>query len=106
MTPQERQVWAGLRALKRALGWHFRRQVPLGRYIVDFADLGRRIVIEIDGTVHGGPEDVARHASLSGRGFRVLRFWNSDAATDLDGVMQRVLGVGAADSPPPAGSSR
>ena len=101
MTPQERQVWAALRALNRALGWHFRRQAPLGPWIADFADLGRRIVIEIDGQGHGGPDDAARDSWLSGQGFRVLRFCNGDVDADLEGVMQRVLDVaGVAPSPP------
>ncbi|HSF64628.1 MAG TPA: DUF559 domain-containing protein, partial [Paracoccaceae bacterium] len=104
MTPQERQVWAGLRALNRALGWHFRRQAPLGPFIADFADFGRRVVIEIDGSGHGGAGDAARDAWMAGQGFRVLRFWNSDVATDLDGVMQRVLDVVGAEgvAPPPS----
>jgi very-short-patch-repair endonuclease len=48
LTPQEVKVWVKLRELK-ALGFHFRRQAPIGRYIVDFASLHARIVVEIDG---------------------------------------------------------
>ena len=91
MTPQERQVWARLREVNRMLGTNFRRQAPIGRYIADFADLGRRLVVEIDGGQHGGPRDAARDAWLAGQGFRVLRFWNSDLASGADGVVQAVL---------------
>ena len=104
MTPQERQVWQGLRDLNRSLGTHFRRQAPIGRFIADFADYGRRLVVEIDGGHHGGVEDQARDEFLVGQGFRVLRFWNSEVTGNLDGLLQRVLdvlGVGGEGPPPP-----
>ena len=90
-TPQERKVWGKLREINRMIGTHFRRQAPIGRYIVDFADYGRRIVVEIDGGQHGGAGDAVRDAWLVGQGFRVLRFWNADVTTSLDGVMQVIL---------------
>ena len=90
-TPQERLVWAGLRDLNRAFGAHFRRQAPIGRYIADFADYGQRLVIEIDGSGHGGDADVARDAYLADQGFRVLRFWNSEVSGNLEGVLQFVM---------------
>jgi very-short-patch-repair endonuclease len=66
----------------KALGLHFRRQHPIGRYIVDFACLRAKIVVEIDGSQHGEPDaatnDAARTAYLNTHGFRVLRFWNAD----------------------------
>ena len=104
MTPQERQVWRGLRDLNRSLGTHFRRQAPIGRFIADFADYGRRLVVEIDGGHHGEVEDQARDEFLAGQGFRVLRFWNSEVTGNLDGLLQRVLdvlGVGERGSPSP-----
>ena len=104
MTPQERQVWRGLRDLNRSLGTHFRRQAPIGRFIADFADYGRRLVVELDGGHHGGAEDQARDEFLAGQGFRVLRFWNSEVTGNLDGLLQRVLdvlGVGGRGSPSP-----
>ena len=98
-TPQERQVWAKLREINRMIGTHFRRQAPIGPYIVDFADFGRRIVVEIDGGQHGGARDAERDAWLVGQGFRVLRFWNSDVAGNLNGVAQVVLdAVGVGDA--------
>jgi very-short-patch-repair endonuclease len=92
-TPQERAVWGKLREINRMLGTHFRRQAPIGSYIADFADYGRKIVVEIDGGQHGGPRDVERDSWLDGQGFVVLRFWNSDVERNLDGVAQRVLDV-------------
>ncbi|WP_206340506.1 endonuclease domain-containing protein [Fuscovulum blasticum] len=103
MTPQERKVWPKLRELNRMLGANFRRQAPIGPYIADFAELGRRLVIEIDGAEHGGAQDARRDAWLKGQGFQVLRFWNSEISENLEGVMQMVLdAVGPlGDAPPP-----
>ncbi|MDP3262276.1 MAG: DUF559 domain-containing protein [Tabrizicola sp.] len=102
MTPQERRVWAGLRELNRMLGLHFRRQAPIGPFIADFADLGRRVVIEIDGGGHGGERDQQRDAWLASQGFRVLRFWNPEVSGNIEGVMQLVLdAVGPLDDAPP-----
>jgi very-short-patch-repair endonuclease len=91
MTPQERKVWMELRDLNHCLGLHFRRQAAVGHFIADFVDFGRRLVIEVDGGLHGGPEDTARDAWFQGQGFTVLRFWNSDVDGNLEGVMQLVL---------------
>ncbi len=91
MTPQERKVWAKLRELNRMLALHFRRQAPIGPFIADFADLGRRLVIEVDGGGHGGPRDAARDEWLGAQGFQVLRFWNPEVSGNLEGVMQMVL---------------
>jgi len=93
-----------LRELK-ALGFHFRRQVPIGRYIVDFASLRARIVVEIDGGQHGMHDgirsDRERDAVLRSQGFRVLRFWNSDVDQNLNGVMESILS--ALNTPTPTG---
>ena len=91
MTPQERKLWMQLRDLNHRLGLHFRRQAPVGRFIADFVDFGRRLVIEVDGGQHGGPEDTARDAWFAAEGFTVLRVWNSDVDGNLEGVMQLVL---------------
>ena len=101
MTPLERRLWAKLRELNRMLGLHVRRQAPIGPVIAEFADLGRRIVIEIDGE----ERDAGRQAWLEGQGFRVLRFPGSEVAANLDDVMIRVLDAVEASplrpSPPP-----
>ncbi len=91
MTPQERRLWAHLRDLNRTLGTHFRRQAPVGPYIADFADFGRRLVIEADGGGHGGPRDQARDSWFASQGFTIMRVWNADVDANLDGVMQLLL---------------
>jgi very-short-patch-repair endonuclease len=105
MTPQERRVWAKLRELNRMLGLHFRRQAPIGPFIADFAELGRCVVIEVDGGGHGGERDQRRDEWLASQGYHVLRFWNSDVSGNLEGVMQLVLdavdGEALAEGVPP-----
>jgi very-short-patch-repair endonuclease len=91
MTPQERKLWAKLRELNRMLGLHFRRQAPIGPFIADFADLGRRVVIEVDGAGHGGPRDIAREEWLVSQGFRVLRFWNLEVSGNIEGAIQVIF---------------
>jgi very-short-patch-repair endonuclease len=102
LTPQEVKLWVKLRELK-PLGFHFRRQAPIGRYVVDFASFRSRLVIEADGGQHGVPEgaqsDQVRDAFLQSQGFRVLRFWNSDIDANLAGVIDSVLN--ALRDPPP-----
>jgi very-short-patch-repair endonuclease len=94
LTPQEVKLWVRLRELK-TLGFHFRRQAPVGRYIVDFVSFRSQLIIEADGGQHGMPEgarsDQARDAFLQLQGFRVLRFWNSDIDANLTGVMESIL---------------
>jgi very-short-patch-repair endonuclease len=103
LTPQEVKLWVKLRELK-PLGFHFRRQAPIGRYIVDFASFADRIVVEIDGGQHGMPEgaqtDRERDAFLRSQGFKVLRYWNTDVDKNLDGVMESILSV--LNTPTPA----
>jgi very-short-patch-repair endonuclease len=101
LTPQEVKLWVKLRELK-TLGFHFRRQAPIGRYIVDFVSFRSQLVIEADGGQHGMPEgassDQVRDVFLRSQGFRVLRFWNSDIDANLQGVMESIL---SALNPPP-----
>ena len=102
LTSQEVKLWMKLRELK-ALGVNFRRQAPIGPYIVDFVCFRCRLVIEADGGQHGLHEgakaDDTRDAFLVSQGFRVLRFWNSDVNANLAGVMESILN--ALDEPPP-----
>jgi len=100
MTPQERKLWPHLRDLNRQLGLNFRRQAPVGRFIADFAELGQKLVIEIDGSQHGGPEDAQRDMWFGAQGFVVLRFWNNDVDENLVGVMEVILdAIGVAPHP-------
>lgn len=91
MTSQERKVWAQLRDINHRLGLNFRRQAPVGRFIADFVEFGRKLVIEIDGGQHGGADDATRDYWFQGQGFVTLRFWNNEVDGNLDGVIQKVL---------------
>jgi very-short-patch-repair endonuclease len=91
MTLPEVRLWMRLKPLNRK-GFHFRKQVPLGRCIVDFAELSRRLIIEVDGPHHeGDPRDMRRDAHFHRAGFTVLRFWNHEIDNDPDGVVARIL---------------
>jgi very-short-patch-repair endonuclease len=94
LTPQEVKLWVKLRELK-TLGFHFRRQAPIGRHIVDFVSFGSKLVIEVDGGQHGMADgvraDQVRDAFLQSQGFRVLRFWNSEIDANLEGVMESIM---------------
>jgi very-short-patch-repair endonuclease len=94
LTPQEVKLWVKLRELK-SLGFQFRRQAPIGPYIVDFVSFKSRLVIEADGGQHGmskGVEtDQSRDGFLRSQGFQVLRFWNSDIDANLEGVMETIF---------------
>ncbi|HEX3525440.1 MAG TPA: DUF559 domain-containing protein [Thermoanaerobaculia bacterium] len=89
MTPAEQLLWSHLR--RRLLGYKFRRQVPIGQVIVDFACLSHRVVVEVDGQHHlGSVQDQERDRWLAARGFRVLRFQNQEVLTDVASVLDRV----------------
>ena len=92
-------LWRLLRD-RRLTGLKFRRQVPPGPYTVDFVCFERRLVLELDGGVHEAPffdgeREAARDAWLSDRGFRVLRFRNSDVEHRPYAVIERILEAGA-----------
>lgn len=93
LTPAERRLWYALRELK-SHGFHFRKQAPLDRYILDFVCFQARLVIEVDGGQHAEPtgiaKDTARDAYLTWQGFDVLRFWNSDVMKNTNGVMSAI----------------
>jgi len=78
MTEAERKLWGKLRG--QQLGFRFRRQVVLGRYIVDFTCLDPKIIIEVDGSQHADNMhyDEQRTKWLESLGYRVLRYWNND----------------------------
>ena len=69
-----------------------RRQHPIGRYIADFAVPARKLVIEVDGSQHATAvaRDNARTRKLEARGWRVIRFWNSDVTSNLEGVLETI----------------
>jgi very-short-patch-repair endonuclease len=92
MTDAERALWFLLRR-KQIDGHHFRKQVPIGRYIVDFACLDARLMIEVDGGQHSdaAKADAEHDAWLQSQNFRVLRFWNDDVLKNPEGVMQVIV---------------
>ncbi len=106
MTPEEMKLWWLLRVLNKQ-GTHFRRQVPLDGYILDFAEYSHRLIIEVDGSQHGMPEqekrDQKRDAHFTDAGFRVLRFWNTDINNELAGVVDKILDTLAHPPTGPAG---
>lgn len=93
----EHDLWKCLR--DRRLGdFKFRRQVPLGPYVVDFACLGRRLIVEADSPFHNVEADASRDAWLATQGFRVLRFSNREIAAK-DVVLGRIVEVANATLP-------
>jgi len=98
MIDAERVLW---RALRESLPvYHWRKQVPLGPYFADFASHSAKLVIEVDGGQHATETayDAKRTAFLRGQGFRVLRFWNNDILSNIDGVLQMVAQALPADA--------
>jgi very-short-patch-repair endonuclease len=103
-TPAEARLWQALRS--RRLGVKFRRQMPIGPYIADFACCAIRLIVEVDGDHHDGSEtDPGRDAWLHDQGWRVLRFRNAAVLQELDGVMAEISSAGykqeAPSWPPP-----
>ncbi|MFA6265624.1 MAG: DUF559 domain-containing protein [Pseudolabrys sp.] len=90
-TQAEMLLWSHLKHLDMH-GSHFRRQMPIGSYIVDFACPAARLIVEVDGSQHGTDSgrsrDSERTAWLNAEGYRLLRFWNSEVARDIDAVME------------------
>ena len=87
-TDTERFLWRHLRD-RQMFGFKFRRQVPVGPYIADFACLEKRLIVELDGGQHGEHPgyDEIRDAWLKARRFKVLRFWNDQVFKETDAVL-------------------
>ncbi|MBK8752832.1 MAG: endonuclease domain-containing protein [Candidatus Competibacteraceae bacterium] len=94
MTNAERHLWKHLRQ-RQIAGYRFRRQMPMGSYIVDFICLERRLIIEIDGSQHQEQQvyDARRDQWLAEQEFQVLRFWNNEVLNQTEGVLMRILEV-------------
>jgi len=91
MTDAERRLWRHLRN-RELLGWKFRRQHPIGPYVVDFVCLEAMLVIDADGGQHNAStSDRCRDDYLRSEGFRVLRVWNHDVLTDASSVLQAIV---------------
>lgn len=94
MTPQERKLWQILR--KRSIyNCKFRRQYPIGNYIVDFICHEKNLIIEVDGGQHNTISekyyDMERTKYLESKGFKVLRFWNNDIDNNIEGIYQVII---------------
>lgn len=91
-TDAEKLLWSKLR--NRTLnGCKFRRQIPVGTYIVDFLCQDAMLIIELDGGQHAEQQnyDQRRTHWLESQGFRVMRFWNNDVLLNIDGVSDAIL---------------
>jgi len=94
MTDAERLLWRHLR--NRELGgWKFRRQYPVGPYIVDFICLEKNVVIEVDGGQHAENEklDIQRSTYLKKMGYQVFRFWNNQVMQETEAVLEAILNI-------------
>ena len=89
LTDAEKRLWSRLRR-NQFDGHHFRRQRPIGPFIVDFVCMAKCLVVEVDGGQHAdrAEEDASRTAYLEKKGYRVLRFWNNDVLVNAEGVLE------------------
>ncbi len=93
MSPPERSLWRALRG-GQIDGFRFRRQHPIGAFVVDFFCLEKRLVSEVDGRQHGeaaqAAHDDERTRWLQARGYRVVRFWSNEVTSNMPGVLAAV----------------
>ena len=93
MTKQERKLWTLLKN-RQFYGYRFRRQFPIGFYIVDFVCREKKIILEIDGGQHAESSatqyDIERDYFLESQGYKVIRFWNNDIDKNLEGVFEKL----------------
>jgi very-short-patch-repair endonuclease len=98
------RLWSCLRR-KQLEGFRFRRQHPLGPYVVDFFCAETKLIVEVDGGQHADDGE-ARTRWLEARCYRVIRFWNNDVLANTEGVLRMILGALRAappTQPPPQG---
>ncbi|MFA6215404.1 MAG: DUF559 domain-containing protein [Patescibacteria group bacterium] len=95
-TPQEAILWYCLRG-NRFEGFKFRRQHPIGRYVVDFCCFEEKFIIELDGGGHNEDkkikDDKIRDKYLKEQGYRIFRIWNNEIDDNLDGVLEKIIEV-------------
>ncbi|HMM55474.1 MAG TPA: endonuclease domain-containing protein [Candidatus Desulfobacillus sp.] len=107
-TDAEQKLWYHLRA-HRFMDLKFKRQKPLGRYIVDFVCVERKLIIELDGGQHAeqAAYDTERDDWLRSEGYAVLRFWNNEVMLEMEGVLERIrLALESLPSPQPSPRKR
>jgi very-short-patch-repair endonuclease len=108
-TDAEQRLWRHLDRVP-LLRTHFRRQAPIGPYVVDFACLSAKLLVEVDGPSHTEPgaseRDHARTCWLESEGYRILRFWNHEVFENIDGVLDTIYAAlyGSLDAEPKAAS--
>ncbi|QOV79602.1 endonuclease domain-containing protein [Enterobacter asburiae] len=92
MTPEELRLWYLFRG-RRFFGYKFRRQMPIGIYIVDFACFKAKLIVELDGGQHQNEEayDLRRTEFLNANGWEVLRFWNNEFRANEEVVLMAIL---------------
>jgi len=105
MTDAERALWQVLRG-RNLEGARFRRQVPIGPYVADFASFEPRLVIECDGGQHGTERDASRDAYLKAQGFDVVRLWNHEVLQQPEGAWAAISAKLEALRAAPDGRSR
>jgi very-short-patch-repair endonuclease len=90
-TPAEKLLWKRLR--NQQVGFKFRRQCPLGPYFADLCCKEQRLVVELDGDSDASDRerDAKRTEYLTERGYRVVRFWNDEVLTNVEGVLEEIL---------------
>lgn len=102
MTDSETQLWWLLRS-RQLMNIKFRRQVPIGPWIVDFVCFEQKLIVEADGNQHAESQrDQTRDVDLQERGFRILRFWNNEIIANPEGVLEKIIDTIEA-SPSPRG---
>jgi very-short-patch-repair endonuclease len=99
-TDAERLLWKHLRS-KQIEGLKFRRQEPIGKYVVDFVCCEKRLIVEVDGGQHSVEKDMARDAWLRSQGFTILRFWNHEILAKIEGALEMILRNCSHESPSP-----
>jgi very-short-patch-repair endonuclease len=103
-TDVEQRLWFRLGS-RRLAGAKFRRQSPIGPYVVDFFCADANLVVEVDGGGHAEHKEIARDLQrtrgLEARGLRVLRFWNTDVLQNLDAVLKTIVDALEAPHPDP-----
>ena len=104
MTPAEEVLWEALRD-RRLNGLRFRRQHPVGQFVLDFYCSLHKLVLEIDGSVHDtqSEQDAARTAHINAHGYRVIRFSNKEVLANLPDVLERIAAAVHLGPPSPPG---
>ena len=100
MTDSERKLWQHLRA-GRLDGLKFRRQHPIPPYIADFCCIEKKLIVELDGSQHGGQVDAVRTRFLESQGWRVIRFWDNDVLLATEAVVEAIWNTIAEPYPHP-----